>query len=89
MGALMASGFFRRVKNPTATGTKIIKRDRHNSTYPIVGDKVCGVVTPFSVTSIGVPLATVNPQMQLNKLAHPQASAVKTVAMMPMVLFCI
>jgi len=38
---------------------------------------------------IGVPLAIRNPQMQLNKLLHPQISAVITVATIAMVRFCI
>ena len=47
------------------------------------------MVTPLLVTSIGEPLAMRNPHMQVNMLAHPQASAVMTVATMPSVLFCI
>src|SRR5215216_77700 len=55
----------------------------------MAGGKVWGVVVPLLVTSMGVPLAIRNPQIQLNKLAQPQASAVTTVAMIPIVLFCI
>jgi len=55
----------------------------------MTGEKVCGVVAPLLVTLIGVPLEIRNPQIQLNRLAHPQASAVTMVAMIPIVLFCI
>lgn len=47
------------------------------------------MVTPLLVTSIGEPLAMRNPHKQVNMLAHPQASTVMTVAIMPRVLFCI
>jgi len=82
-------GFWRSVKNPTAAGTRIIKIVRHKSTYPIAGDRTCGVVTPLFVTSIGVPLAIRNPHTQLKILAHPHASVVTTVITIAKVLFCI
>jgi len=83
------SGFFRSVKKPTAAGTRIINTDMHNKTYPIVGEKVCGVVTPLLVTSTGPPLAMITPHTQLTILKHPQKIVVITVATIPMVLFCI
>jgi len=89
LGSTTAVGFLRKVKNPITTGTRIIRADRQSKTYPIVGENVCGVVTPLLVTSMGVPLAMRKPHIQLNKLAHPQASAVTIVAIMPRVLFCI
>ena len=79
----------RKVKNPTATGIRIKTTDTHNKVNPITGGKVWGVVVPLLVTSMGVPLAIRKPQIQLNKLAQPQANAVTTVAMIPIVLFCI
>jgi hypothetical protein len=84
-----ASGLLRRVKKPTATGTRIINTDRHNSTYPIVGEKVWGAVIPLLVTSTGTPLAMITPHTQLMILKHPQKIVVSTVATIPMVLFCI
>lgn len=86
---MTVSGFLRSVKNPTATGTRIMRKDRHNRPKPIVGEKVCGVVTPLLVTSTGVPVAINAPQIQLNKLAHPQTKAVIKVRTIPRVLFCI
>ena len=58
------------------------------STYPMVGDRTRGVVTPLLVMLIGVPLEIRNPQTQLKMLAHPQASAVTTVITIARVLFC-
>ncbi len=87
--SFVASGLFRRAKNPTATGTRIIKMVRHKSVYPIAGDKTCGVVTPLFVTLIGVPLAIRKPHTQLMMLAHPHASAVTTVITIAKFLFCI
>jgi hypothetical protein len=55
----------------------------------MVGENVCGVVVPLTVTSIGLPLAIKNPQIQLKRLLHPQTRAVITVATIPMVRFCI
>jgi hypothetical protein len=86
---LVASGFLRNVKKPTAAGTRIIKTDKHNRAYPMVGEKVCGAVTPLLVTSIGVPLAMRTPHTQLMMLKHPQKIVVSTVTTIPMVLFCI
>jgi hypothetical protein len=77
------SGFLRNVKNPTATGIKIKTTDTHNKVNPMTGGNDWGVVVPLLVTSMGVPLAIRNPQIQLNKLAQPQAKAVTTVAMIP------
>jgi len=87
--SVKVAGFFRKVKNPAATGTRIIKKDRHRSTYPIVAEKVCGDVTPLLVTSNGVPVAISAPQMQLINARQPQMAALITVAMIPRVLFCI
>src|SRR5215208_2000269 len=72
-----------------ATGIKIKTTDTHSRVNPIAGGNVWGVVLPLLVTSMGVPRAIRNPQIQLNKLAQPQAKAVTTVAMIPIVLFCI
>jgi hypothetical protein len=83
-----ASGFFRKVKKPTAAGTRIKRTDTHNNAYPMVGEKVCGEVPPLVVTSIGVPLAMSTPHTQLMILKHPQKIVVKMVATIPMVLFC-
>jgi hypothetical protein len=55
----------------------------------MVGENVCGVVVPLAVTSMGVPVAIKTPHIQLNKLLHPQRSAVTTVATIPIVRFCI
>jgi hypothetical protein len=38
---------------------------------------------------MGVPLEIRKPQIQLKRLAHPQISAVATVVMIAIVLFCI
>jgi hypothetical protein len=40
-------------------------------------------------TSMGVPVAIGSPELQANILAHTQTSAVTTVIMMAVVLFCI
>jgi hypothetical protein len=63
--------------------------DRHNNAKPIAGGNVWGVVDPLLVTWNGVPLAIRKPQIQLNKLAQPQTSAVTAVAIIAMVRFCI
>jgi len=86
---MLDPGFLRNVKNPIATGIRIMNRDRHSKAKPIVGEKVCGVVTPLVVTSIGEPVAISTPQTQLNNPAHPQRKAVMTVSTIPRVLFCI
>jgi hypothetical protein len=83
------SGFWRRVKKPTATGTNKNTVDKHNNPKPIAGGKVCGAVTPPFVTSTGIPRTMITPHTQLMMLKHPQKIAVKMVAIIPMVLFCI
>jgi|RhiMetStandDraft_8_1073273.scaffolds.fasta_scaffold01628_2 hypothetical protein len=85
----MDSGRFRKVKNPTATGTKIIKIVKHKSVYPIAGDRTCGVVTPSFVTLTGVPLAIRKPHTQLIMLAHPHTRVAITVIIIAKFLFCI
>lgn len=87
--SVVTSDRLRRVIKPTATGTRIIKIVRHKSVYPRVGDKTCGVVIPFVVISIGVPVAIRNPHTPLKILAHPHARAVITVITIANVLFCI
>ena len=85
----MASSRFRKAKNPTATGTKIIKIVRHKSVYPIAGDRTCGVVTPLFVILTGVPLAIRKPHTQLMILAHPHMRVVISVITIAKFLFCI
>lgn len=83
-----ASGFLRKVKNPTATGTRINNTDKHNRTNPTVGGNVCGVVIPLpSVILMGEPLAMIPPHTQLIMPLHPHIRLVKAVNTIPRVRF--
>lgn len=85
-----ASGFFRRVKKPTPTGTRMKIKDRQSRTYPIVGDKAPELPIPLKSVEYGMfPVAVTAPKIQENKAQQPQSTAVTMVMIMAVFRFCI
>ena len=75
-------GFLRKVKKPTATGTNIIKKDRHTSAMPTEGDRLESLNVPL-------PVAVIAPKRQINKPGHPHNTTVAIVAIIPVFLLFI
>ena len=77
------SVFLRRVKKPTATGTRMAIRERHSMAYPYAGG-VCPEEPPNS--NVPFPVIVPMPMMQANSAQHPQITAVAMVAIIPVFL---
>jgi hypothetical protein len=76
-----ASGFLRKVKNPTAMGMMMKMTDRHKSAKPNAAGMGWELVCPLTVVSKGVPIAPSTPNEHEMIAAHRHNSDVRVVMM--------